>query len=152
MFLRHLTLVCLLVPAGLGAPSDKAAPKGFLQGHLDIFSPQPVEPADGDTPSITAESYTEYPLVILSQDAKTLVARVIANEQGNFRVALPPGAYILDVQDRVRKHVRATPQRFSIVANQTTRVDLHMDTGPRMVECPANLVPVDVRQTRMRGA
>jgi hypothetical protein len=49
----------------------------------------------------------------------------------DYRVALPPGAYVLDVQDRARKHVRAKPQAFTIVSNQTVRVDMDLDTGIR---------------------
>jgi hypothetical protein len=46
-------------------------------------------------------------------------------------VALPPGDYLLDVQDRARKHVRAKPQSFTVGSNQTVRVDMDMDTGIR---------------------
>jgi len=37
----------------------------------------------------------------------------------------------MDVQNRKRRHVRATPQPFTIVANQTVRVDMVIDTGVR---------------------
>ena len=38
---------------------------------------------------------------------------------------------VLDVQDRRRRHVRATPQPFTVVANQTVHVDMNIDTGIR---------------------
>jgi len=44
---------------------------------------------------------------------------------------LPPGDYVLDVQGRARGHVRAKPQRFTIVSNHTVRVDMDIDTGVR---------------------
>jgi len=51
---------------------------------------------------------------------------------GNYRIALPPGDYILDVQGRLPKgHVRAKPQRFTVVSNQTVRIDMDIDTGIR---------------------
>ena len=78
-----------------------------------------------------AETYAEYPLVVLSEDGKKEIARVTADGDGNYRVALPPGTYILDVQNRVRKHVRAKPQSFTVVSKQTVRVDIDMDTGIR---------------------
>jgi hypothetical protein len=59
------------------------------------------------------------------------IASVTADGDGNYRAALPPSAYVLDVQDRAQKHVRAKPQRFTIVANQTVRVDMAIDTGVR---------------------
>jgi hypothetical protein len=132
LFLTSLLACCLLFfPGGSPAP-EKAASPGFLEGHLQIYSPKPVELADGNAPTPkTSTNYAEYPLIILSSDGKKEIQRVIADEQGNYRLALPPGTYVLDVQDRVRKHVRAKPRRFTVVSNQTVRVDMEMDTGIR---------------------
>ena len=78
------------------------------------------------------ENYADYPLIILSQDGKQEIARVTADETGKYRVALPPGDYILDVQRRPPKgHIRAKPQPFTVVSNQTVRVDMDIDTGVR---------------------
>ena len=79
----------------------------------------------------TAENYADYPLLILSQDGQKEIARVTADRDGNYRVALPPGDYVLDVQGRVRRHVRAKPQPFTVASNQTVRVDMEIDTGVR---------------------
>jgi len=57
------------------------------------------------------------------------IARVTADENGKYRIALPPGDYVLDCHHRRRRHVRATPQPFTIVANQTIGVDMVTDTG-----------------------
>ena len=105
---------------------------GFVEGHLKIISPREVEVANGTPASITAESYAEYPLIILSRDEKKEIARVTADANGNYRLALPPGDYILDVQGRPPKgHVRAKPQRFTVTSNQIVRVDMDIDTGIR---------------------
>jgi hypothetical protein len=57
---------------------------------------------------------------------------VTADEKGNYRVAVPPGDYVLDVQDRRRRrHVRAAPQPFTVASNQTAHVDMNIDTGIR---------------------
>src|SRR5207247_10959378 len=81
--------------------------------------------------SITAENYAEYPLIILSHDGKKEIARVTADGNGNYRTALPPGDYVLDVQRRARGHVRAKPQRFTVVSDQPVRVDMDIETGVR---------------------
>lgn len=125
-----LVATCLLLLQAGSAIPDKAPP-GVLQGHLYVFSTQPVEPTDGNPPILTAEIYAEYPLVVLSADRKKEIARIIADANGNYRLALPPGNYILDIQDRIRKHIRATPQRFNVTSNQTVRIDMQMDTGTR---------------------
>lgn len=114
----------------LAGTAVDATPPGFLEGHLKVFSSREVELAD-DTPSkMTAENYGDYPLVILSRENKTEAAHVTADEHGNYRIALPPGDYVLDVQNR-RRHLRVTPQPFTIVTNQTIRVDMAIDTGVR---------------------
>jgi hypothetical protein len=79
-------------------------------------------------PAVAPETYAEYPLIILSQDGKKEIARVTADENGKYRIALPAGAYILDVQDRVAKRVRARLQPFTVVLDQTVRVDMHIFT------------------------
>ena len=128
--LKYLIFACIfLVLATTG--SLNAAPPGFLEGHLKIVSAREVELANGNTPTPSAEAYAEYPLIILSQDGKEEIARVTADEKGNYHVALPPGNYVLDVQGRALGHVRAKPQQFTVVSNQTVRVDMDIDTGVR---------------------
>src|SRR5215471_17151362 len=80
-----------------GATFLEAATSGFLEGHLKIVSPKEVELADATPSQMTAESYADYPLVVLSRDQKTEVAHVIPDENGNYRMDLPPGDYVLDV-------------------------------------------------------
>jgi len=70
-----------------------------------------------------ASIYTGPQVSCLNQDKKQ-IARVAAHENGNYPAALPLENYVLDVQDRRRRHVRATPQPFTIVSNQTVRVDM----------------------------
>ncbi len=126
-FLKYVIAVCMFsMVAGMANE-----PPGFVEGHLKIISGKEVELADGNTPVITAENYAQYPLIILSQDGKKEIARVTADGNGNYRAALPPGDYVLDVQGRARGHVRAKPQRFTVVSNHTVRVDMDIDTGVR---------------------
>jgi hypothetical protein len=113
-----------------GSALINAAPQGFMEGHLKISSPKEVELDDATPSESTAINYGDYPLIILSKDQKQ-IARVTADANGNYRVALPPGDYVLDVQNRGRRHFRARPQSFTIVANQTVRVDMSIDTGVR---------------------
>jgi len=126
-FLKYVIALCIFsVVTGMATE-----PPGFVEGHLKIISGKEVELADGNAPAITAENYAEYPLIILSHDGKKEIARVTADGNGNYRTALPPGDYVLDVQRRARGHVRAKPQRFTVVSDQTVRVDMDIDTGVR---------------------
>ena len=120
--------ICLLLAS---AALIDAASQGSLEGHLKIISPKEVELADETPSKMTAGNYADYPLVVLSHDKQTEVAHVIADEHGNYRIALAPGDYVLDVQNRRRRHVRASPQPFTVVANQTVHLDMVIDTGVR---------------------
>jgi hypothetical protein len=128
-FLVPLVLAALLLmPAGPPQSRDSRR-DGFLEVHLHIVSLPPVEPEGGDRPAFT-ESYAEYPLIVLDQNGKE-ITHVTSDVDGNVRIALPPGGYVVDVKDRVRKHLRGKPQPFTIRPGQTTHITLEMDAGVR---------------------
>ncbi|HET9800964.1 MAG TPA: carboxypeptidase-like regulatory domain-containing protein [Chthoniobacterales bacterium] len=131
-FLKKLVAGCiLLVLLGSVQAGDPVA-SGFVEGHLKIVSPgqPPVELTDQNTATAVVETaeYSLYPLVILSRGDKKEITRVTADKDGNYRVALPPGDYILDVPRRKPGFVRAIPQPFTIVSNHSVRVDMRIDT------------------------
>jgi hypothetical protein len=129
-FLKYLIIASSLNLAGT-APSN-ASPPGFMEGHLKIAWLGAAERSDAmPRQAVAPESYAKYPLIVLSQDGKREIARVTADGNGNYRVALPPGAYILDVQDRAAKRLRAKPQPFTVVSNQTVHVDMNILIGIR---------------------
>src|SRR5918996_1983265 len=130
MRLKYLILAFLFLVSIGRLASENAAP-GFLEGRLRILAFRDVDLADATPSKFSDGNYAEDPLIILSRDQQKEVARVTADENGNYRVALPPGDYVLDVQDRRRRHVRTRPQPFTIVANQTAHVDMNIDTGIR---------------------
>src|SRR6266446_10740152 len=109
--------------------SIEAAPPGFLEGHLKIIFGMAVGES-GEMPRAEGAP-AQYPLIILSQAERKEIARVTADQSGNYRVALPPGNYVLDVQDRVAKHIRAAPRPFTVVSNQTVHVDMNILIGIR---------------------
>ena len=113
----------------VGTALINAAPQGFLEGRLKIISRRPVELADENTAPMTARNYADYPLIILTGDETKQIARIIADRDGNYRTALPPGAYILDVEGRVRRRLHVRAQPFTILPNETVHVDLTIVTG-----------------------
>jgi hypothetical protein len=129
---KSLVAACiLLIPAG--TVFVKAAPQGFMEGHLKIVVIRAVEPDNVPQSTVAPETYAEYPLIILSQDGKTEIARLTADKSGNYRVALPPGAYVLHVQERAEERaerIHANPQPFTVISNQTVRVDMTIFIGP----------------------
>ena len=126
-----VTAACIFLMLA-GAASTKAAPQGFMEGHLKIVVIRAVDP--DDMPQPAPETYAEYPLIILSQDGKREIARLTADKSGNYRAALPPGAYILALQERsgeerTTERIQANPQPFTVVSNQTVRVDMTIFKG-----------------------
>jgi len=112
----------------LGHAAILAEPKGSLQGHLQIISPSEIDLAETGTPA--APDYAKFPLIILTQSGK-VVTEIVPDTKGNYHAALLPGNYILDAKGRNKGHLRVKPQPFSVLANQTTKVDLTIDTGVR---------------------
>ena len=111
-----------------------------MEGHLKIVVIRPVESDNIPAP----ENYAEYPLIILTQEGKKEIARLTADKSGNYRVALPPGAYILVVQERsgeerTAERVHANPQPFTVVSDQTVRVDMTIFIGPAKGQASAYL-------------
>jgi hypothetical protein len=98
---------------------------------LKIVSLKEVELAGAGPSKSTAANYADYPLIIRSRDGDKEIARVTADRDGNYRVELPPGDYILDAQGRRPGGPRANPQPFTVGSNQTVRVDMDIDTGIR---------------------
>ena len=125
-----LTIVMAGVSLGGWAVAQSHS-TGQLEGHLKILSMKEVEAADGNAAAVTPETYAQYPLVVLSSDGKQTIAVFTADSRGDYKIALAPGSYVLDVQDRIRKHVRARTVPFTVTAGQTARVNLEMDTGVR---------------------
>jgi hypothetical protein len=129
IFFRYLASVFIVFLLA-GTTTINAAQQGFLEGHLKIIFGMAVGESDEMPRAQGApESYAQYPLIVLSQEEKKEIALMTADEKGNYRVALPPGNYVLDVQDRVAKHIRAAPQRFTVVSNQTVHVDMNVVIG-----------------------
>jgi hypothetical protein len=125
---KFLTAACIFSSL-LGIASAKAAPQGFLEGHLKVVFQMAVEPDDMPRPEVAPGSHAAYPLVILTKEGRKEVARLMANANGNYRAALPPGDYILEVPDQVAKHIRAFPRPFTVISNQTVHVDVTVLSG-----------------------
>src|ERR1044071_5004897 len=105
-YLNYLIPACLVLGCmGWIASADVKQP-GFLEGHLKVTLSREVDLADGTPTPLAAETYAEYPLIVLSQDRKQEIARVTVDKNGNYRVELPPGNYVLDIQRRPRGRVR----------------------------------------------
>jgi hypothetical protein len=128
MSVRYLIAasICSVVA---GTASVNAAPQGSVEGQLKIVSQKPVQLDDENTPTLAAKNYADYPLIILTQGERKQIARITADAEGNYRAALPPGEYIIDVEGRVPKRLHVRAQPFTVVPNETVHVDMTIVTG-----------------------
>jgi hypothetical protein len=128
VFLKNLIVGCIFLALAGSAVSSDALPSGVMEGHLKILSRKPVDIGDENAAMVTTANYADYPLLILSGEGQKEIARITADTNGNYRAVLSPGDYVLDVQGRARKHARWKPKPFTVVSNQTVRVDMDIDT------------------------
>jgi hypothetical protein len=150
VFLKNLIVGCILLPLACSATSTDALPSGVMEGHLKVLSRKPFELGNEGAPAVAAENYADYPLLILSRDSQKEIARITADRNGDYRAVLPPGEYVLVAQNRARKHMSAKPQRFTVVSNQTVRVDMQIDTDHWRVRSPQSVRPALFGASRPR--
>ena len=98
---------------------------GFLEGRLKVHVSGGARLADDESKAASA-NYAEYPMVVLRKDNREEVARVTADENGHYRIPLPPGDYLLELRTRVRKQVETQQRSFTVVSQQTARVDMEL--------------------------
>jgi len=100
---------------------------GFVEGDLRIKQSRGVNLADEQPPKPDID-YTEFPLLILGKAGRNEVSRVTADENGHYKIALPPGDYLLEMKVRAGKLMDVQSRSFTIVSKETTRVDMQIDT------------------------
>ena len=133
MFLRRLGHGCGLIALATRLLAVEPGAQGVIEGRLKIFPLSGVNLADDANVASPAaqQPYSEYPLIVRSSDGKKEIAHVTADKDGNYRLALPAGDYMLDVERRERGHIRSKPKPFSVLPGQAVRVDFEIDTGIR---------------------
>lgn len=98
---------------------------GFLEGDLKIEQSRGVNLAD-DPGSKPRVNYAEFPLLVLSKDGRNEISHTTADENGHYRIALPPGDYVLAVKARAGKEMSAEKRPFTIVSKETVRIDFEI--------------------------
>jgi len=130
MQLKSLLAICIALLAITAGVADGSAPTGWVEGHLNLTFLKGVDMGDGmPQPTVAPSMYAEYPLIVLTADRREQVARLTADDSGHYRAALPPGNYVLDVENRVRKRLGVRAQPFTVATNETVHVDITVMIG-----------------------
>jgi len=122
-----LLLTLLLVTSCVPLPRET----GVLEGHVTIGPLVPVVQEGVPEPTPAPEVYASRQIVVYAQDGQTEVARVQIDGQGNYRVELAVGTYVVDINHVGIDMAKELPKTVEIVAGQVTRLDVDIDTGIR---------------------
>ena len=104
---------------------------GVLQGHVTIGPLVPVVQEGVPEPTPAPEVYASRQMVIHAEDGQTEVTRVQIDGKGNYRVELPVGTYVVDINHAGIDMAKELPKTVEIAAGETTRLDVEIDTGIR---------------------
>jgi hypothetical protein len=117
-----LSLLAALLPAvGCG----KAVTDSGVLGEVRIGPVTPVQqPGVENTAPYAAD------LVVRSVPGGNVVAETRSGSDGLFRIALPPGDYLLEPRNGAPLPI-AQPQEFMVVRGQFTQVHVEYDSGIR---------------------
>ncbi len=113
---------------------DHLPNSGFLKGTITIGPLCPVEtnPPDPNCQP-TAETYKTWATAIYSGDHKKKIRTINPDESGSFTETLPAGIYIIDLDAGSSLGIGSSnlPLSFNIVAGDTQKVAIDIDTGIR---------------------
>lgn len=122
----------ILIAGCIQQAGSEAAGKGLLQGRVSIGPLCPAErppPDPGCLP--TEETYKAWPIAVWTEDKKTMVALLQPDLDGAYEIELPPGSYVVDLEKQHRFGSSNLPARIDIRQNETTTLNIDIDTGIR---------------------
>ena len=126
---RRLLLVALTFVTISCAPGLQET--GTLEGHVTIGPLVPVMREGEPEPTPAPEVYASRQIVIYAQDGRTEITRVQIDAKGSYRVTLPVGTYVVDINRIGIDRGIDLPKTVEIVSGGVTRLDVDIDTGIR---------------------
>ena len=126
ILLFALIIACVSVVSCSGSASEP----GILQGKVTIGPLVPVE-QEGVTYEVPCEVYELRKVIIYKKNGRDLVKEVDIDCDGRYRVELSPGTYIVDINHTGIDNSSDVPTEVEIISQQTTGLDIDIDTGIR---------------------
>jgi hypothetical protein len=119
------TLV-LVVLAGCGG----AKGTGTLEGTVTIGPLTPVQ-SENVTPTTPCSVYEARKIVVFSANGQQKLHDVDIDCEGHYRIQLAAGTYTVDINHSGIDRAAGFPKQVTITADQTTTLDVDIDTGIR---------------------
>lgn len=104
---------------------------GVLEGQVTIGPMVPALPEGQPQPTPRPEDYAAREVVVLNGNGIGEVARVSIDASGHYRIMLLPGLYQIDINHAGTDRAESFPRSVTIVAGETTTLDIDIDTGIR---------------------
>lgn len=128
------TIALLLVLAGLLLPACSGeAGVGVLEGRVTIGPLRPVE-RPGEKIPLPPDIFRDRRVMVYDERGDKLVKQVEIMPReydGFYRVELAPGTYTINTNRTGVGGAKGLPQRVTIRAGETARLDIDIDTGIR---------------------
>ncbi len=134
--MHRLIILLILVPLAAcqftgGGPLPQFVAPGSLEGHVSIGPLLPVQRSGEPTPTVPPDAYAARQIIVYQADGKTVVTRLTPDKDGNYRVQLAPGTYVVGMARVGIDRARDLPATVTVTSGQTTRLDIDVDTGIR---------------------
>ena len=104
--------------------------QGFLEGRVVIGPLCPVEPCDL-SPEQIAKIYEERKIIVYTSEKLSIVTIISLDQTGEYRAALNPGKYIVDINRMGMDSSDDVPKEIAIEPGMVVRLDIQIDTGIR---------------------
>lgn len=131
LLLLSFFLACATHQTQTAQTQDKGN-MGTLQGK---FSVGPLHPGpqriDEDNSDAASKMFASHKIVILSAKDKSKIKEVAIDSKGAYKVDLPAGEYLVDIEPADIGMRKLPPRSVTIQAGKSTNLDLDFDTGMR---------------------
>ena len=123
-----ISLAACSAVAEEGAHRPVPAAVGYLEGSVRLGPMCPVERAEAPCP-VPPEAYAAREILLYK--AGEVVARARPDPQGKYRLGVPPGKYVVDINHVGVDASGDVPREVEVRAGETVRTDIAIDTGMR---------------------
>jgi len=75
--------------------------------------------------------YSDYEIIIYDEDGKSVVKKVLSDDNGYFETELDPGIYTINVPKRQMMKLNIIPEQIVIEPSKSLQFDIVIDSGIR---------------------
>ena len=112
-----------------GACGGSKQATGVLEGKVSIG---PITPVESTTPVPTPPAvYAARTILVFDQWHSKLHYALSLDDNGNYRVELKPGIYVIDINYAGMDRSSDVPKSIEIDAGRTVELNISIDTGLR---------------------